>query len=54
MQQASDCDIVLAHDYDLVTVIQQGIGTVSGFLNSSYIILLKLLVTGNFQTRRDV
>jgi hypothetical protein len=36
MQQAPDCDMVLAHDDDLVMVNGIGHGTVSGLLNSSY------------------
>jgi hypothetical protein len=40
MQQASDCDIVVAHDNDLVTIDGIGngsYGTVSGPLNSDYL-----------------
>lgn len=37
MQQASDCDIVLAHDDDLVTINGLGHNSVSGLLNSVYI-----------------
>ena len=37
MQQASDCDIVLVHDNDLVTIDGFGHDTVSRLLNSSYI-----------------
>ena len=53
MQQASDCDMVLAHDDDLVKLDGLGLDTVSGFLNSSYISLLMSAVTGNPRTRRD-
>jgi hypothetical protein len=38
MQQASDCDMVLAHDDDLVTIDGLGHDTVSGLLNSCYIV----------------
>ena len=38
MQQASDCDIVLVHDNDLVMVDGLGLDTVSRLLNSSYIV----------------
>jgi hypothetical protein len=37
MQRASDCDIVLAHDDDLVTIDGLGHDSVSGLLNSGYI-----------------
>ena len=37
MQQASDCDIVLAHDDDLLTVDGLGHDSVSGRFNSVYI-----------------
>jgi hypothetical protein len=37
MQEASDCDMVLAHDDDLVSIDGLGHDTVSGLLNSSYI-----------------
>jgi hypothetical protein len=53
MQQASDCDMVLAHDDDLVKIDGLGHDSVSGFLNSSYIALLMSAVTGNPRTRRD-
>ena len=35
MQQASDCDMMLAHDDDLVSIDGLGVG---GLLNSSYIV----------------
>jgi hypothetical protein len=38
MQQASDCDIVLVHDNDLVMVNGLGLDTVSRLFNSSYIV----------------
>ena len=53
MQQAPNCDTVLAHDNDLVTIKEIGQGTVSGLLNSSHIVLLMLSVTRNPQTRRN-
>jgi hypothetical protein len=53
MQEASDCDMVLAHDDDLVKINGLGHDSVSGFLNSSYIVLLMLVATGNPRTRRD-
>ena len=53
MQQAPDCDTVLAHDNDLVTIKGIGQGTVGGVLNSSLIVVLMLSVTGNPQTRRN-
>jgi hypothetical protein len=53
MQQASDCDTVLAHDNDLVMIKEIGHDTVSGLLNSSHIVLLMLSVTGNPRTKRD-
>jgi hypothetical protein len=52
MQQASDCDMVLAHDNDLVAINGIGHGTVSGILNSEYIVIM-LAVTGNPRTGRD-
>ena len=53
MQQASDCDIVLAHDDDLETINGIGHGTVSGVLNSCHITLFMSTVAGNPRTRRD-
>ena len=53
MQQASDCDMVLAHDDDLVKIDGLGHDSVSGFLNNSYIALLMSTVTGKPRTRRD-
>ena len=53
MQQASDCDMVLAHDDDLVKIDGLGHDSVSGSLNSSYIVLLMSAVTGYPRTRRD-
>jgi hypothetical protein len=53
MQPASDCDMVLAHDDDLVNIDGLGHDSVSGFSNSSYIALLMLVVTGNARSRRD-
>ena len=47
MQQASDCDMVLAHDDDLVKIDGLGHDSVSGFLNSSHISLIISTVTGN-------
>jgi hypothetical protein len=52
MQQAPDCDMVLAHDDDLVRIDGLGQDSVSGFLNS-YIVLLMSAVTGYPRTRRD-
>ena len=53
MQQASDCDKILVHDDDLLMIDGIGRGTVSGFLNSSPIVLLILAGTGNSRPRRD-
>ena len=53
MQQASDCDMVLVHDDDLTKIDGLGHDSVSGLLNSSYIILLMSAVSGNPRTRRD-
>jgi hypothetical protein len=53
MQQASDCDMLVVHDNDLVTINGVGHGTVSGPMNSSYIVLLMLAVAGNPRTRHD-
>ena len=53
MQQASDCDKILVHDDDLLMIDGIGRGTVSGLLNSSCIVLLMLIVTGNSRTGRD-
>ena len=53
MQQAPDCDMVLAHDSDLLAINGIGHGTVSGLLNSSRIFILMSSVTGNPRTRRD-
>jgi hypothetical protein len=47
MQQAPDCDMVLAHDNDLVAINGLGDGTVSRHLNRNYNIFLMLAVTGN-------
>ncbi|KAI0280168.1 hypothetical protein BGY98DRAFT_347764 [Russula aff. rugulosa BPL654] len=52
-EQASDCDMVLAHDDDLMKIDGLGHDSVSGVLNSSYIVLLMSAVTGNPRTRRD-
>jgi hypothetical protein len=38
MQQAIDCDMVLAHDDDLVTINGLGQDSVSGLLSNSYIV----------------
>jgi hypothetical protein len=53
MQQASDCDKILVHDDDLLMIDGIGYGTVSGLLNSSRIVLLMLVVTGNPRTGSD-
>jgi hypothetical protein len=53
MQQASDCDKILVHDDDLLMIDGIGDGTVSGLLNSSHIVILKLAVTGYTGTGRD-
>jgi hypothetical protein len=53
MQQAPDCDKILVHDDDLLMIDGIGHGTVSGLLNSSYIVLLMLAVTGYPRTGRD-
>ena len=53
MQQASDCDVVLTHDSDLLAINGIGHGTVSGLLNSSHIVILMSSVTGNPRTSRD-
>jgi hypothetical protein len=47
MQQASDCDMVLAHDDDLMKIDGLGHDSVSEILNSNYIVLLMSAVTGN-------
>ena len=54
MQQASDCDMVLAHDDDLVNIDIDGLGhdSVSGFWNSSYVVLM-LVVTRIPRTGRN-
>ena len=52
VQKASDCDMVLAHDDDLVKIDGLGHDSVSGFLSSSYIVLMSA-VTGNPRARRD-
>ena len=52
MQQASDCDMVLAHDDDLLKINGLGHDSVSRFLNSNYIVLM-LVATGNPRIRRD-
>jgi hypothetical protein len=44
--------MVLAHDNDLVAINGLGHGTVSGLLNTNYVVLM-LAVTGNPRTRRD-
>ena len=48
MQQVSDCDIVLAHDDDLVMVNGIGHDTVSVLLNRSYVGPLKLGIVGSY------
>ena len=53
MQQATDCDKILVHDDDMLMIDGIGPGSVSGFLNSSRIVLLMLAVTGNPQTGCD-
>jgi hypothetical protein len=53
MQQASDCDMVLAHDDDLASINGIGHGTVSEMLNSGYIVHLMLAATGETRTRHD-
>ena len=53
LHQVSDCDMVIAYDGDLVAVDRLGHDSVSGLLDSSFIALLMLLVTGNPQTGRD-
>ena len=48
MQQAPDCDMMLAHDNNLVAINEIGDSTVSGLLNCSCTvlnILVKLLET---------
>ena len=45
--------MVLAHDDDLVKIDGLGHDSVSGFLSSSYIVLLMLAVTGDPRTRRN-
>jgi hypothetical protein len=52
MQQASDCDMVLTHDNDLVAINGIGHGAVSGILDSECVVLM-LAVTGNPRTGRD-
>jgi hypothetical protein len=47
MQQASDCDVVVVHDNDLVVINGIGHETVRGLLNSSIMVLLMLAATGN-------
>jgi hypothetical protein len=53
MQRASDCDILLVHDSDLVTIDGVGHDIVSRLLNGSCIVLLLLTVTGSPRARRD-
>lgn len=53
MQQTSDCDMVLVHDDDLMTINGVGDGTVSELLNRNYAVLLMLAVAGNPRTRYD-
>ena len=54
MQQASDCDMMLTHDDDLVTIDGLGHDAVSRPLNISYYTVPSfLVVTGNPRTRRD-
>ena len=52
MQQAPDCDMVLAHDDDLVRIDGLGNDSVSEFSNCNYFVLLMSAVTGNPRTRR--
>jgi hypothetical protein len=40
MQKATDCDMVLVHDNDLVTIGGLGRDSVSGLLNSNHILPL--------------
>jgi hypothetical protein len=47
MQRATECDMVLIHDDDLVTIDELNHGAVSGHLIGSRIVLLMLEVTGN-------
>jgi hypothetical protein len=51
IQQASDCDLMLAHDDDLVSIDGLGHDTVSGLLKLQLHCPLMLLVTGNPRTR---
>ena len=55
IQQASDCDKILVHDNDLLSVDGIGHETVSELLNSnsSRIVLLMLAATGNPRKGRD-
>ena len=52
MQQAPDCDMVLAHDDDLVKIDGLGHDSVSEISNCGYIVLMSV-VTGYPRTRRD-
>ena len=53
MKQAPDCDMVLAHDDNLVTINGFGHDAVSRLLNSGCIVLFTLAVPGNPRTRHD-
>lgn len=52
MQQAPDCEMVLAHDDDLATIDGLGHDTVSRLLNCGHIFSLNvhLAVTGDSRT----
>jgi hypothetical protein len=52
MQQAPDCDMVLIHDVDLVTIDELRQGTVGGILIGSCIVLHMLAVTRKPRTRQ--
>ena len=53
MQQASDCDIVVAHDDDLVTINGLGHDAVSGLSNYLLHCPLMWAVAGNPRIRHD-
>ena len=53
MQQAPECDMVLIHDVDLVTIDELRHGAVGGILFGSCIVLYMLAVTRKLRTRQD-
>ena len=53
MQQAPDCDMMLAHDDNLVSINGIGHDSVSKLLKSGRIVLYILVVSGNPRTGCD-